>query len=1001
MRDNSRPHGTPHWPIRSLVKLMLLRVPVLCLVVAAASVPCASAQYNFHFGRNKIQYTDFEWHVLETEHFDVYHYPEMRELAEHGAAFAEEAYKEMQNRFLFSLQERTPLVFYATDLHFKQTNITSGFIPDGVGGFYEFLKGRVVIPANGDLHRFRRVVRHEIVHVFTLNKLLRVYRDHRIVSARLLPLWFTEGLAEYWSGPQDHQHEMVMRDAVYSNYLVPLENIYRVYGSFLMYKQGEALCRYIAETFGEEKLLDLIDNAWRNADFRKVMEHTLQEDYKKLSADWQHVVREDYYPRLSKAQPPSVSAQGIAVRGFSAKPAFYKTKAGRRYVYYVGNKEGYTNLYSQELDSLYRPAGKAGMLVRGERDDRFEAFHVLASRLDVSSKGRLAFVTKSGEKDVIHTFDLEANALESTYGFDTLTAVYSPTWDPEGERLSFSGINAAGVIDLYIFDTLTDELTRLTTDTYDDRDPAWRPDGQMIAFSSNRTFFGEDGSHNLFTYDVLSGSIDYVTQGPHNDFSPSWSPDGRWLVYTSARKDSMDRYGGQDIYVADMLETPPIATRNFVRQSPGTRYAVEERRLTNWTTAVFDPIWTADDKLVFTTFENRRFTVRSVSSADSLVMQPRQTEVVEPVSGGHWTYPSISAQSERRPYPYKKQYGLDIAQGQISSSAFWGTSGGAVLSMSDLLGNDRLYLLMYRAADFGERTGNFFRSLNIHVSRVQLHRRTNIGYGVYRHGGLRYDITEPDVSTEFPRFWETIVGGFGALSYPLSMFRRIEFSTSLAWDRKRIPERRIDRVAYLFSNAASIVHDNALFGANGPVDGWRGELGVAYTTDIGNANVDYITGSIDFRHYLRIARHVTFASRALGRINHGKEARLWFMGGSWDLRGYPLFDVRGKKMWFTSHEFRFPILTQPALHVPILAALGIVNLRGALFLDAAHAWNDYYRQELPQIFAGETLGSGGLGFRLNVLGGFVLRYDIGFRFRDRFSRRDPSMFRQFFFGFDF
>ena len=147
----------------------------LCATLGVAVLP-VFAQYNSHFGRNKIQYEDFDWNVLQTEHFDVYFYPEMQELAEHGAAFAEEAYAELQNRFNFSVTRRVPIVFYSSQLHFKQTNITDGFIPDGVGGFYEFLKGRVVIPANGNLHRFRRVVRHEVVHVFTMHKIARVYR---------------------------------------------------------------------------------------------------------------------------------------------------------------------------------------------------------------------------------------------------------------------------------------------------------------------------------------------------------------------------------------------------------------------------------------------------------------------------------------------------------------------------------------------------------------------------------------------------------------------------------------------------------------------------------------------------------------------------------------------------------------------------------------------------------------------------------------------------------
>lgn len=119
-----------------------------------------------------------------------------------------------------------------------------------------------------------------------------------------------------------------------------------------------------------------------------------------------------------------------------------------------------------------------------------------------------------------------------------------------------------------------------------------------------------------------------------------------------------------------------------------------------------------------------------------------------------------------------------------------------------------------------------------------------------------------------------------------------------------------------------------------------------------------------------------------------------------------MFSVRGQKMWFTSHELRFPILTAPSLYLPILAPLGVANLRGALFFDAAHAWNNDYNEtgltesRRDQINIGETLGAIGAGLRVNLFGGFVLRYDIGYRYRDGFKEQD-KFFRQFFFGWDF
>jgi outer membrane protein assembly factor BamA len=138
----------------------------------------------------------------------------------------------------------------------------------------------------------------------------------------------------------------------------------------------------------------------------------------------------------------------------------------------------------------------------------------------------------------------------------------------------------------------------------------------------------------------------------------------------------------------------------------------------------------------------------------------------------------------------------------------------------------------------------------------------------------------------------------------------------------------------------------------------------------------------------------------MARINEGKEARLSVIGGSWDLRGFRIFSVRGQKMWFTSHELRFPILEQPSVQFPILAPLGVINLKGALFFDAAHAWNKDYNDVRTDINSGETLGAAGIGFRLNLFGGFVLRYDVGNRYRQGFKVVDKR-FRQFFFGWNF
>ena len=997
----------------------LYRSLALCVLTLALAAP-AAAQYHHYFGRNKIQYEGFDWHVLHTDHFDIYYYPEMRTLAEHGAHFAEEAYEELEHRFDLSLTHRVPLIFYSSNLHFKQTNVTPGFIPDGVGGFFEFLKGRVVIPANGDLHRFRRVIRHELVHVYTYTKLARVMRDHRRPFQIFPPLWFTEGLAEHWSGEPDFQHEMVLRDAVVSNYLVPLENLDRIFGTFLMYKEGEAVCRFIAERYGEEKLLLLIENFWRDTDFRKVMEHVLREDYRAISDAWTDWVRAQYLPKMEDMDVPTLMSEAVAARGVSGKPTFYRHADGRREIAFVGNRDGYTNLYAVEVDADGAPLDEPRVLVEGGRGARFEAFHFFESRIDVSPDGRLAFVTQSGEQDVLHVYDLANDRMGDTFRFDDLIAVYSPSWNPTGRMLAFTGIDRSGFSDLYTYDLASGVLRKLTNDPYDDRDPAWSPDGERLAFSSDRTDLGRDDAYNLFTLELESGRIDYVTYGPHKDLSPSWSPDGDHLVFISARREADGKFSGQDLWVADLRRKPgePVEDDELVehgemltsrsshapRPSPAPRSSRAPARpvyqLTAFPGAAFDPVWTDDGELLFSTFEDSRFTVRR-ASADSLLREPRREaavglagrEAAEP-----WTFARLEVDGEERRRPYRKRYALDIAQGGVSTNPAWGTTGGAVLAFSDLLGDDQIFVQAYSTRVPG---GSFLDGLNAAVTRIHRGRRANYGYGVFRYSGQRYDLTDPDAASVYPVFFEQLVGAVGLVSYPISKFRRIDVSTSLSYNRKEVFLRDIDREAVLLSNGISLTHDNALYGYNGPEDGWKARLTAAYTTDVRFSNVSYYTLTADARHYLRLLPGVTFASWGLVQSNVGREARLFLLGGSWDLRGFPLLKIRGRNLWFTSHELRFPLLLNPSAFVPLLAPFGIVNLQGAAFVDAAHVWNDDYDEHQPQLYAGTDLGAVGLGLRMNLFGGFVLRYDFGYRFLDglQWAERDP--FSSFFFGYNF
>ena len=547
--------------------------------------------------------------------------------------------------------------------------------------------------------------------------------------------------------------------------------------------------------------------------------------------------------------------------------------------------------------------------------------------------------------------------------FRDLVVIGSPSWSPDGGRIVFTAIDRAGANDLFLFDRGTQALSRLTNDVYDERDPAWSPDGRWIAFSSDRTSFGAAGTQNLFVLDATQGSIAYLTCGPGDDRAPAWSPDGRTLAFVS------NRGGAQNVWV--------------VRVDSG-RAVSNAKRVTNFITAAFDPAWSGPNDLVITVFERFSFQIRMVRNVTALSDSGAMSApAVAALPGDPWTPARLDGPQEIRKYRSHENYSIDVAQSQIGTDPVFGTTGGAVLAMSDLLGNEQYSFLIYNTASVqSELLDNF----NVAISRASLGQRTNYAYGIFRFAGQRYDLTDPSLY-----YYERSFGGYVVLSYPLSKFQRVETGITVSNSEKDVFDAILPRRALLVSNSLSYVWDTSLWGPTGPLDGNRMAVKLAYTSDVEYSNVGYYTVIADVRDYERIGDLSAVAMRAQLWYNDGREARRFFMGGSWDLRGWDRWSIRGTKQWLMSAELRVPFVDQLVVRFPF-GGIGFGPFRGAAFADIGGSWDDVYT---------DTKGSVGVGVRMSLAGVLVLRYDIGKRIEHDLTKLQNGLFYQFFFGWDF
>jgi Tol biopolymer transport system component len=122
---------------------------------------------------------------------------------------------------------------------------------------------------------------------------------------------------------------------------------------------------------------------------------------------------------------------------------------------------------------------------------------------------------------------------------------FSPSFSPDG-RMAFSWSPVANaevytiqLDDVMLIDSHTTfpSVTKITNNPYSDVSPQWSPDGEWIAFVSDRT-----GNSEIYLMRPDGSDMHAVVTHPARDVSPSWSPDSRSVLFHSNRDGSIGLY---------------------------------------------------------------------------------------------------------------------------------------------------------------------------------------------------------------------------------------------------------------------------------------------------------------------------------------------------------------------------------------------------------------------------------------------------------------------------
>lgn len=426
------------------------------------------------FGKNRVQFDEFDWVFYRYERFDIYFYRGNDELASQVSRLTDKTLVRIENFLDAPLDDRVQILVFNNLSDLKQSNVNSNKDEDyNSHGVTRISGRRLFLHFNGNYADLETQLRSGLAEVVLSNLVYGSFTQSIKNSTLLnLPEWYTEGLISYIGKDWSTEVDVQVRDGFLTG---KYKRINSLLGEDARYA-GHSLWHYIAQTYGRKVLKNIVYMAIVNRNIESGFSYILGKDLQTITEGWKAFYTEQYKDALKEDElqgkplvkvPRSKLITRMSLRDDGKKLAYVKQKFGEYRVYI---KDIETGKKKKILKGGYKIAQNSDY-----------SFPIMAWHPNGEI---LALITEEKGFIYLNFYNLTDDKLEKKKFFK-FDKILSMQYSNDGKKFLLSAVKK-GQSDIFIYTILNTKIQQLTNDSYDDLNPSFFNGDKRVVFSSNR-----------------------------------------------------------------------------------------------------------------------------------------------------------------------------------------------------------------------------------------------------------------------------------------------------------------------------------------------------------------------------------------------------------------------------------------------------------------------------------------------------------------------------------